>query len=95
MLVVIAKMVVNPGKSNEFIKNVEKLAPPTRDFPGCLSYELLQSDEDENVFIFHETWENEEAFEKHFDTDANREFAAGLDGVAAKDVEPYICHKVL
>jgi quinol monooxygenase YgiN len=32
---------------------------------GCLQYELYQSFDDENQFILHETWENEEILENH------------------------------
>lgn len=32
---------------------------------ACLQYELYQSAEDENIFIFHETWENQEGLDQH------------------------------
>lgn len=33
--------------------------------PGCLQYKLHQSTQDKSVFVLHESWENQEAFETH------------------------------
>lgn len=91
MFRVLAKMEVLPGKSGEFRKNILKLAPQTIEYPGCLSYEVLQSNENENIFWMCETWEDEQHFQEHFSADFTKEFEKTLEGVAAKDVEPYIC----
>ena len=32
---------------------------------ACLQYELHQSEKEPNVFIFHETWENQEGLDLH------------------------------
>lgn len=91
MFRVLAKMEVVPGKSEVFRENILKLAPQTKAYPGCLSYEVLQSTENENIFWMCETWEDEKCFQEHFSADFTKEFEASLEGVAAKDVEPYIC----
>jgi quinol monooxygenase YgiN len=32
---------------------------------ACLQYELYQSAEDENIFVFHETWESQDGLDGH------------------------------
>jgi quinol monooxygenase YgiN len=32
---------------------------------ACLQYELYQSAEDENIFIFHETWQSQKGLDQH------------------------------
>ena len=95
MFVVIAKQKVLPGKSEVFKANVAALAPQTRQCPGCISYELLQSREDENTFIIHEVWDNDEDFAAHFETDFTKAFGETLEGVVDGDVEPYTCNVVV
>ena len=91
MFRVLAKMEVVPGKSEIFRENILKLAPKTKAYPGCMEYEVLQSSEDENIFWMCETWKDEQSFQEHFSADFTQEFEASLAGVAAKEVEPYIC----
>lgn len=95
MFVVIAKQRSLAGKAEVLKENVAKLAPQTRQYPGCLKYELLQSREDENQFMFYEIWENEEAFEKHFHTDFTKDFEKTLDGVVDGAVEPFVMDVVV
>lgn len=66
MFRVLAKMEVLPGQCEVFRENILKLAPQTKAYPGCLSYEVLQSTENENVFWMCETWEDEKRFQEHF-----------------------------
>lgn len=91
MFRVLAKMEVVSGKSEEFRKNILKLAPQTKAYPGCLSYEVLQSIEKDTIFWMCETWEDEKSFQEHFSAHFTKEFEASLEGIVAKDVEPYIC----
>lgn len=95
MFVVIAKQRCLPGKAEVLKENVAKLAPQTRQYPGCLKYQLLQSREDENLFMFYEEWENEEVFEKHFSADFTKEFEKTLEGVVEGEVEPAILNIVV
>ncbi|WP_134087739.1 putative quinol monooxygenase [Olivibacter sp. XZL3] len=50
----------------EEIKGVLKdLVVQSKKEPACLQYDLHQSVEDPNVFIFHEVWKDEEGFALH------------------------------
>ncbi len=95
MFVVIAKQKTLPGKSEIFKENVAEMAPFTRQYPGCISYKLLQSKDNENEFVFCETWDNEKDFKAHFEAEFTKRFEKTLDGVAAGEVEPCIYDVVI
>lgn len=42
-----------------------KLVEASKKEEACLQYELYHSVEDENLFIFHETWASEEGIAEH------------------------------
>lgn len=95
MFVVIAKQKIQSEKIQLFKDSVAVMAPKTRMYPGCVSYELLQSKYDESVFIFHELWDNEADFEAHFEADFTKKFEDVLQDISDGPVEPYICEIVV
>lgn len=56
----------------EFISAVKRecltLVTPSRNEKGCLRYDLHQSTENPNLFIFFESWENAEDLEHHLES---------------------------
>jgi quinol monooxygenase YgiN len=41
---------------------------------ACLQYELHQSNEDQTLFVLHETWENQEGLELHNNKEYLKDF---------------------
>ncbi len=60
---------VMPGKRNEQIEAYKKLKPTVLAEPGCLRYELLSDDKDENKFILIEKWTSQAALDAHDKTE--------------------------
>lgn len=56
---------VMPGKRSEQIEAYNKLKPLVLAEPGCLRYELLSDDNDENKFILIEKWASQESLDAH------------------------------
>lgn len=66
----IARLQVRPADRQRFIDlQVELKALTHAHEPGCLVYELLQSDEDENLFFVVATFRDAAAFDTHMDID--------------------------
>ena len=63
---VIAKVKARPGKVNELLSVLSSLIEPTRKEPGCISYTLLQNNEDPTDFALVEEWQNSTALQSHF-----------------------------
>lgn len=68
-LTVVAKVVSKHGQSEAVYTELYKLVEPTLQEDGCINYDLHQSIEDENIFIFHENWVSENHLDAHLETD--------------------------
>jgi quinol monooxygenase YgiN len=64
---VIARSVARKGNEDELRALLQGMLVPTRDEPGCKSYELYESDST-GRFYFDETWESEAALDQHIAT---------------------------
>lgn len=64
-ILIVAKFTAKPGKADELKKVLVQGVKPARAEAGCLHYDLYRSVEDGNVFLFHETWKDEEAVALH------------------------------
>ncbi len=65
---VIARVKARPGKVDELLSVLGSLVEPTRKEPGCMSYKLLQNNQDPADFAFVEEWQSSAALESHFAT---------------------------
>lgn len=54
-----------PGKEAELKQHLLSLAAPTRAEPGCLTYDLYQSDKQKHEFMRFEVWASAAALEAH------------------------------
>ncbi|MCH2205944.1 MAG: antibiotic biosynthesis monooxygenase [Lentisphaerales bacterium] len=68
-LTVVAKVVAKEGNSEAVGAELYKLIEPTLQEEGCINYDLHQSIEDENIFIFHENWTSEAHLDAHLATE--------------------------
>jgi quinol monooxygenase YgiN len=54
-----------PESMETFKSLLLDLVPNSKKETACLQYDLHQSDEDPNIFIFHEVWENQDGLDLH------------------------------
>jgi autoinducer 2-degrading protein len=66
MLAIWVKVRVKPGRRDEFLKAIEHDALASeRDEPGCLRFNVLRDEADENVYYFYEVYRDQAALEAH------------------------------
>jgi quinol monooxygenase YgiN len=82
---VVARIQAQHGKVNELQSVLSSLVEPTRKEPGCLSYELLQNNEDPTDFTFVEEWQSNIALESHFATKHFKEALTKLPNLIAAE----------
>ena len=68
-LVVVATLKVKAGKGAELCKAFQELERNSRTEEGCIKYDLHQSIEDPDTFLFYEIWTGEEALALHANSD--------------------------
>jgi len=54
-----------PGSVEALKPLLSTLVSQSTQEEACLQYELYQSAEDENMFIFHETWSDQDGLDAH------------------------------
>ena len=88
---VIARVKARADKVDELRSVLSSLVEPTQKEPGCLSYNLLQNNEDPTDFTLVEEWESNKALESHLATKHFKDAQVKLpDLVAAKaDIRLY------
>ncbi|WP_298516167.1 putative quinol monooxygenase [uncultured Kordia sp.] len=68
-LTIVAKILAKEGKSTFIQEELIKLIEITRAEKGCINYDLHQDNENENLFLFYENWENRELWQQHMQND--------------------------
>ncbi len=88
---VIAKIKARPGKANDLLSLLSTLVEPTRKEPGCISYKLLQNNEDPTDFALIEEWQNSTTLQSHFATKHFKDALAKLPNLVAAepDIQRY------
>jgi len=84
---VIARIKARPNKVGELLSVLISLLEPTRKEPGCLSYTLLQNNEDPTDFTFVEEWQGNAALESHFTTKHFKDALITLPNLLAAEPE--------
>jgi quinol monooxygenase YgiN len=79
MLIVTAKVWIQPGKSEEFVEAYRRMKPQVIQDPGAISYTLHRSLDNADEFIFFEQYESEEAFAYHLSTEHFKVLAGTID----------------
>jgi len=62
--------------------------------PACLQYDLHQSVDEENMFIFHEIWEGEEGLNIHNEQLHLKQFVENVAAIIAGPVQIYKTNKL-
>lgn len=86
-LTVVARVRAKPGKVTDVKQALLALVEWTRTEPGCISYDLYQSQNDEAQFLFHENWESKEDLDVHAQSPHIQAFRARAGELLAEPVE--------
>ena len=88
---VVARIVSKPDRIDETRALLEGLVSSTREEPGCVRYELLQSRTTRAEFVTVEEWVDQGAIDAHFSTDhVKAAFAKAPDLLGeAPDIRQY------
>jgi autoinducer 2-degrading protein len=66
MLAIWVKVRVKPDQRKRFLEAIEIDALRSeKDEPGCLRFNVLQDEQDENVYYFYEVYKDQAALEAH------------------------------
>lgn len=91
LIIIHAVFQVRPDRKAQFLEEVKPLIAETKQEAGCISYDLFQHTEQENVYIMVETWKDSDAVSSHNASSHFKAFAgkAGEFLAAPLDVKVY------
>jgi quinol monooxygenase YgiN len=84
---VVARLKARADKASELRTVLEALIAPTRKEAGCISYELLENQDDPTDLTFLEEWVDGEALDSHFETDHIRGAMEKLPDLLAEGLD--------
>ena len=67
-LTLIARVRAKAGQEARLRRELMGLVAPTLAEPGCLRYDLHESNDQAGVFLFYEAWTSETGLDAHFQT---------------------------
>ena len=76
-----------PGKSAQLGEELLKLVAPSRAEPGCLRYEIHQSNDDSNAWLILEDWRKPTDFDAHMRSAYVTAFLAKVPELCVGEVE--------
>jgi quinol monooxygenase YgiN len=79
-----------PGKAEQMKALLLELVAGSKTEAACLQYDLHQSLDDENLFIFHEEWANDAGLQQHNSQPHIQKFIAASGNVLDGEI---IIHK--
>jgi quinol monooxygenase YgiN len=84
---VVAHIKARSDKAAEVRELLQGLVAPTHEEPGCISYELLQSNDDPTQLTFVEEWQAEADLAAHFETPHLQAALEHLDELMAEPLD--------
>lgn len=89
-LTIVARILAKPEKKSLVKSELLKLIDITRAEKGCINYDLHQDNENENLFLFFENWENRELWQIHMNNQHLIDYVKATDGA----VDEFIVHEM-
>ena len=81
IVTVIAHARAKPGQHERAREILEELVAPSRKEKGCINYDLHQSVDHPDLFVFHENWTSMEALAAHAKSEHIARFRKKSDDV--------------
>ncbi len=87
LLRTVVRLKAKQGKEKELKDLLRNLIKPSRQEPGCISYELLVNKDNPGEFTFVEKWKDDNALNEHFETEHIKAALKKLPELLAEDMD--------
>ncbi|MDJ0720536.1 MAG: putative quinol monooxygenase [Desulfobacterales bacterium] len=84
---VVATLKAKPGMEDTVRGAVEAVIGPTRAEPGCINYDLHQSNDNPTLFMLYENWTSEQDLDAHLAMPYLKDLVAKADDMLAEPVD--------
>lgn len=80
-LTIVAQLVAKADAIERVKCELLNMVAPTRQENGCITYTLQQDNENPEVFVFYETWQDAVALDRHLQSEHFCAYVKALDGL--------------
>jgi len=92
---VIARIRAHREALDELLESMRVLVAEVREEPGCLRYDLAQSQDDPSVLIFIEEWASRAEWEDHMQAEALQRHGARTRPEMVLDIEVHALDRIV
>lgn len=86
-LSLVAFLYAKPGKEAELSARLTALVDASRAEPGCINYDVHQSEDDPTVFVMYENWTERAELDRHFTMPYMQQMVAALPDLLRAPLE--------
>jgi quinol monooxygenase YgiN len=87
IIVLFARLKVKKEAIEQAKKAALAIIEPSRAENGCLNYDFHQAIDDETIFLWHETWTNQEAIDAHGASQHFAEFSKAIKEITDEPLQ--------
>lgn len=91
---IVALFKIKENHLMEAVEMFQKLVRETRKEEGCITYDLIEDNEQKGTFFIVELWESVEHHNKHLGTDHLLDFRMQVAPIAHSSIEVYKGFKI-
>jgi quinol monooxygenase YgiN len=84
---VVATLKAKPGMEDTVRGAVEAVIAPTRAEPGCINYDLHQSNDNPSLFMLYENWTSKKDLDEHLAMPYLKDLIAKCDDMLSDPVD--------
>jgi quinol monooxygenase YgiN len=78
---VFVRLHARDGEETAVVQALREVAGPSREEPGCLSFQTFRSMRDSRLFFIHSRWVDADAFQKHAELPHTVRFLERVDAL--------------
>ena len=86
-IILIGQIKAKKGLEETVKGELKSLMAQTRNEQGNLHYDMYQAIGDKSLFLFHESWENQQALDNHMEKSYIKSFLAKEDELLAEPIK--------
>ena len=87
LIVLFARLKVKKESIEQAKRAAIAIVELSRSENGCINYDFHQAVDDETIFLWHETWTNQESIDAHADSKHFKEFSQAVKDITDEPLQ--------
>ncbi len=88
-IILVTLLPLKPGLDELLLEDLARIVDTSRQFSGCLSFELYRLHREPNFIVLHETWETQETYQAYSHSQIKAELTRIVASSLARPIETW------